>query len=163
MNERHKRFVEEYIKDLNASAASIRAGYSKNGANVTGSKLLAMPNILDAVKEAIDKRAIRTEVSQDWVIKRLKQIAGSDMADIADWNASGVTFKDSSSLSEDARASVQTVEETTNEHGGSLKVKQHDKIKALELIGRHLNMFKDTVNLPDGAIRLIIEDYSKKK
>lgn len=143
LNTQQKRFCLEYLKDLNGTKAAIRAGYSEKSATVQASRLLMNVNISDYCQVLMDERAARTLVDADWVITRLKQIAGADMSDVADWSASGVNFKDSSTLTDGAKASIQSVEETTNEHGGSLKIKQHDKIKALELLGKHLKLFTD--------------------
>lgn len=146
MNDKQKRFVQEYLKDMNASQAYIRAGYAAKNAHVTSSQLLANPSIAAAIKTAMERRSERTLVTQDMVINELKRIAFGNMSSVATWNESGVTFKDSASLTEDERATIMSVEETTNEHGGSLKVKQFDKMKALELLGKHLGLFAEKVD-----------------
>ena len=143
MNKRQKVFVQEYLKDLNATQAAIRAGYSSKTARAIANRLLTNVDIAKAVKSAMDIRAKKTEITQEWVINRLKQIAGTNMTDLADWNQSGITFKDSSSISDDAKASVQQIEQVMNEHGGTLKIKQCDKIRALELLGKHIGMFTE--------------------
>lgn len=142
---KQEAFCQQYIIDLNQTQAAIRAGYSEKTANQIACQLLTKLNIQARVNELKEKRSKRVEVDADWVLERLKQIAGADMSDVADWNASGVTFKDSAGLSEAAKASIQAIEESTNEHGGSLKIKQHDKLKALEMLGRHLKLFTDKV------------------
>lgn len=147
LNPRQAAFVQEYLKDLNASQACVRAGYSAKGANVTGSQLLANPSIAAAVQKGMALRAERAQVTQDWVIKRLQQIAGTDMTDLASWNESGIRFKESSELSEGARASVREIEQVMNEHGGTIKVKQYDRISALKLLGQHLGMFKEQLEV----------------
>ncbi len=136
-------FVEEYLKDLNGSRAAIRAGYSAKGANVTASKLLTIPNIATAVDKAKHARAEKAGITQEWVVNRLLQIAGTDMTELATWNESGVRFKESSELSAAAKASVQQIEQVMNEHGGGLKIKQYDRMSALKLLGQHLGMFKE--------------------
>lgn len=141
MNKKNQLFVQEYLKDLNATKAAIRAGYSHKTAGQIGDKLLKKAEISQALQSAFQKRSIRTQTTQDRVIEELKAIAFSGMKDVARWNASGVELKDSNEISPEAAASVQVVEETTNQHGGSLKIKQHDKLRALELLGRHLGMW----------------------
>ncbi len=144
---KQKRFIEEYLVDLNATQAAIRAKYSKHTAQEQGSRLLSNAMIAKAIQAALDKRSVRVGVDADWVLMRLKQIAGADMSDLATWNASGVSFLDSSLISEDAKASVQAIEESTNEFGGSFKIKQHDKLRALELLGKHLKLFTEKVEV----------------
>lgn len=70
---KQRRFVEEYLVDLNATQAAIRAGYSARSADVTGSRLLANAKISVAVHEAQAARSERTNVSQDWIIKHLRE------------------------------------------------------------------------------------------
>lgn len=172
MNKRQRVFAQEYLKDLNGSQAAIRAGYSPRGSEVTASKLLIIPKVAELVKKGMEARAKRTEITQDWVINRLRQIAGTDMSDIADWNQSGISFKESSSLSEGARVSIQQIEQVMNEYGGTIKIKQYDKIRALELLGKHLGMFTEKAevahtfqrphaDVPDEDLEIAIEEGEK--
>lgn len=147
---KQQRFVEEYLKDLNATQAAIRAGYSYKTADQIGSELLQKTSVKEAVKIGMAKRSARTGVTQDQVLNELRRIAFGSMADLAKWNASGVSFRDSDHLSEDELANVSEVSESTNQHGGSLKIKQFDKVKALELLGRHLGMWNDKLDISEG-------------
>jgi len=65
-------FVEEYLVDLNATAAAIRAGYSAKSARKVGSNLLTLPHVQAAIEEAMAERRERVEVTQDYVLARLK-------------------------------------------------------------------------------------------
>ncbi len=147
LNPKQKRFVEEYLKDLNGTQAAMRAGYSEKTANEQAVRLLANVSVAQAVKAGMDRRSRRTEITQDMVLDELRKIAFSGMRNVARWGASGVNMKESEELSEDDAASVQEVSETTNQHGGSLKIKQYDKVKALELLGRHLGMWNDKLQV----------------
>lgn len=75
MNEQQKRFVEEYLKDLNATRAAIRAGYSKKSAAQQGHELLRNPKVAAALTAAMEKRSARTEITQDKVVERLKHLS----------------------------------------------------------------------------------------
>ncbi len=141
------RFVQEYLKDLNGSQACLRAGYKTQSPSVRASQLLALDKVKAAVQKGMEARTKRNLVDQDWVIKRLLQIAGTDMTELASWNESGVRFKDSGELSDAARASVQQIEQVMNEHGGGLKIKQYDRMAALKLLGQHLGMFKEQLEV----------------
>lgn len=149
MNKRQKAFVKEYLKDLNATQAAIRAGYAAKAAAAVASRLLRNVNVAESVKEALDKRSERCDLTADMVLAELRRVAFTHMGKLARWNASGVEFKDSDQLGEDDLATVSEITETTNQHGGSLKVKQYDKVRALELIGRHLGMWNDKLELVD--------------
>jgi phage terminase small subunit len=102
---RQAAFVAEYLIDLNATQAAIRAGYSAKVANRIGSENLSKPVIAAAIAEAQARRAERTETTQDYVLARLKQEA----------EAMG--------------------------EGAS----QMGRLRALELIGKHLGMFKERI------------------
>ncbi len=75
LNPKQARFVEEYLVDLNATQAAIRAGYSKKTANEQGARLLAKVSVRKAVAEARQARSERTEITQDEVIEGLKKEA----------------------------------------------------------------------------------------
>lgn len=149
LNAKQARFVQEYLKDLNITQAALRAGYKPKSAEVQGSRLLRHAGVAAAVQEGMKRRAKRAEVTQDMVLNELKRVAFSSMAKLADWGPNGVRLKDSSTLDEDDKASVQEVTETITKEGGSQKIKQYDKVRALELLGRHLGMWNDKLKLED--------------
>lgn len=138
-------FVRQYLVDLNATQAAIRAGYSERTANRIGPELLGKTCIRDAIAAAQSKREQRTEITQDKVVSELAKIAFGNISDVMEWGPRGVVLKSSSELTEDQAAGVAEVSENTTKDGGSLKLKRHDKVKALELLGRHLGMFTDKV------------------
>lgn len=141
------RFVDEYLIDLNATQAAIRAGYSAKTAAQIGERLLRKVEIQAALSERMKEREQRTEITQDMVVAELAKIAFSDQRKVMTWGLSGVKLRDSESLTEDDAAIVSEVSETITAAGGSLKLKTHDKVKALELLGKHLGMFKDKVEI----------------
>lgn len=143
LNARHQRFVDEYLVDLNATQAAIRAGYSRGSAKVTGHRMLTNANVAAAVRLAQEERAQRVGITQDEVLAELKRIGFSDMRWFADWGAAGVALKESSVLSDDAARCVAEVSQSVSEGGGSIRFKLHDKVRALELAGRHIGMWKD--------------------
>ena len=79
LTEKQKCFVEEYLVDLNATQAAIRAGYSPDTARATGHENLTKPNISEAIQTAIEERSKRTQIDQDMVIKELYNIAFIDI------------------------------------------------------------------------------------
>lgn len=141
------RFVSEYLIDLNASQAALRAGY-KNGEK--GRQLVPKSNVAEAIREAMAEREKRTQITQDRVVNEIAKIAFGDMRDVMEWGPRGVRLRPSSEIPADAAAFVSEVSETTTETGGSLKLKTNDKLKALELLGRHLGAFQDKVDVTGG-------------
>ena len=81
---KQERFVQEYLVDLNATAAAKRAGYSEKNAGKIGPELLGKTRVSAAIQEAIQRRSQRTEVTQDYVIGKLKAIADKKASDAPD-------------------------------------------------------------------------------
>lgn len=141
------QFVQEYLVDLNATQAALRAGYSEKTAKQQGARLLTKVDVQAALQEAMAAREERTEITQDRVIAELAKVAFGDRRKLMTWGPKGVELKDSGTLSDDAAAMVSEVSETETQFGGTIKLKTHDKVKALELLGRHLGIFDDSLKL----------------
>jgi phage terminase small subunit len=86
MTPRQRRFVEEYLVDLNATYAARRAGYSARSASTTGYRLLQRSAVAAAVAEAQEKRAARTRVSADRVVTELAKVAFGDPRRLLSWD-----------------------------------------------------------------------------
>ena len=140
-------FCEEYLIDLNATQAAIRAGYSPNAAGSIGSELLKKPEIRARIDQAMAERSKRTGINADRVLRELGRIAFLNPKDVIDLNTAEVL----GTAVEDDLAVIAgvKVKQTPTEFGTSVEreVKMADKLKALELCGRHLGMFKDN---PEG-------------
>lgn len=136
LTDKQELFCHEYIKDFNATQAAIRAGYSQKTAKAIGSENLTKLDVSNRVKELTKDHAAKNESLMALIKAELVKIAFANKKSVARWNASGVTFKDSEELTDDEAASVSEVSETVNENGGTLKIKQHDKVKALELLAK---------------------------
>ncbi len=130
------RFVEEYLIDLNATQAAIRAGYSKRTAEQQGYQLLQKTSVREAIAEAMQERSKRTEIDQDWIVERLVENVGRAM---------------------------QVVDVTDREGNPAGKYTYQGAVanKALELLGRHLGMFTDNLNL-GGSLNVTHEEALEK-
>lgn len=140
------RFVEEYLLDLNATQAAIRAGYSPKTAYRSGADLLKKPQIRQLIDQYKMERSQRVQMDADRVLERLAEIDAMDVADI--FNDDGglkplrewpriwrtyITSLDISELVEGAGEERQVV-------GVLKKIKWPDKLKNLEMIGRHVSV-----------------------
>ncbi|MDB2085863.1 terminase small subunit [Clostridium paraputrificum] len=147
LTEKQKRFVEEYLIDLNATQAAIRAGYSPNTARDIGCENLAKPNIRACIDKEIAERSKRTGINQDRVIRELARLAFVNANDVIDMEEA--TLKDGAT--EDDTAAIASVKvktiPTKEGEGIEREIKLTDKLKALELLGKHLGMFKDKVEI----------------
>jgi phage terminase small subunit len=141
MTPRQRRFVEEYLVDLNATQAAKRAGYSAKSATTRGYRLLRNSEVAAAVAKAQDKRRARTQVSADRVVTELAKVAFGDPRRLLSWGPGGVVLRDSSELTEAEAALVSEVSETRTATGGTRKVKLHCKLTALNALGKHLGLF----------------------
>lgn len=146
LTEKQQLFVNEYLIDLNATQAAIRAGYSAKTADVQGSRMLGTVKVQQAISEAMAERSKRTGVNQDRVVLELAKIAFVKMTDIVD-NQGRIK----SSATEDDLACIGSMKykESESDTGSSIEreVKISPKLKALELLGKHLGMWNDKLDV----------------
>ena len=152
------RFVDEYLVDLNGTQAAIRAGYSKKTAGQIAERLLRKVEAQQALTERVKARQARTEITQDRVIAELAKIAFGDQRSLMQWGPTGVKLIDSTTLTPEQSAMVSEVSESITAAGGSLKLKTHDKVAALKLLGEHLGMFEQKVRLTGDMTLSLSED-----
>jgi phage terminase small subunit len=145
LSRRERRFVEEYIIDLNGSAAIRRCGWPSDNADATAAQILRRGNVAKAVSALV---AERSGATQSRVIEELGRIAFADVHDISFVKDGQVIVRDTAELTPDQRAVVAGYE--TNERG-FVTVKLHDKIRALDSLAKCLGM-KRSVNAAPGAI-----------
>lgn len=144
---RRDRFADEYLIDLNAKQAAIRAGYSPRSAEVTGHRLLRNAKVAQAIQAGIERRSERTGITQDVVLGELLRLARVDVIDLFD---DAGNLKPLREIPEDARRAIAGIE--TNEIfagenviGHVRKVKLWDKKGSLELLGKHLKLFTEKI------------------
>lgn len=149
---KQEAFVREYLIDLNATQAAIRAGYSEKTAYSQGQRLLKNVEIAQALETAMAARSQRTEVTADRVLAELAKIGFGDIRKMFTESGSLVPVRE---LDDDAAACLSSIEITTRKvRGGDddeveevSKLKLWDKRAALVDIGRHLGMFTDKLEL----------------
>jgi phage terminase small subunit len=167
---RQATFVEEYLKDLNATQAAIRAGYAERTANREGSRLLSNVDIAATIAEGQAKRSARTKITADRVLTEFARMGFIDL---------GTLFKGGSllaieTLDKDDRAGITGLEVVTRRKGEGeveyvAKVKT-DKGTALLALARHLGLDKLTIQdqrvdwtkLRTETIKMIAEDLGFK-
>jgi phage terminase small subunit len=149
---KQERFVEEYLIDLNATQAAIRAGYSSKTANEQGSRLLANVSVSLRVKEAMAERSRRTGINQDRVLRELARLAFVNPIDVI--NMDEATVKADASADDTAAIASVKVKVIPTEDGDGVEreIRLADKLRALEMLGKHLGMFRDgAINLNVGV------------
>ena len=160
---KQQRFVDEYLIDLNATQAAIRAGYSEKTAYRTGADNLKKPQIKQAVEVAQSGREKRTEITADRVLEGLAAVAFGDLRTL--FSDTGALISPSD-LPDAAAKMLAGIEVSTVSRGEGdvehvAKVKTNDRLKALELLGKHLGMFVDRRELSGpGGGPIPLEDYA---
>lgn len=146
MTEKQKIFADEYLIDLNATRA-YKVAYPSikkdETARANSSRMLTNANVTKYIAERMQDRQKRTEITQDRVLEELAAIAFARATDFAEVKDGLVIIKDTAGLSEQQIKAIAGIKE--GKFGIELKL--NDKEKALELLGRHLGMFKDRVEV----------------
>jgi len=147
LNKKQQLFVDEYLIDLNATQAAIRAGYSVKTAKEIGSENLSKPNIQEAVAKAMAERSKRTGINQDRIVLELAKMAFVNADNLIDPEDASIR----EGASEDDLACIQSVKVKTSVGASGTtterEIKLNDKMKALELLGKHLGMWNDKIDL----------------
>lgn len=178
MTEKQALFVEEYLVDLNATQAAIRAGYSTRTAYSQGQRLLKSEEIQEAIQKAMQERSERTCITQDRVLEELAAIAfanGSDFARVVEKPVKDPltgtvvmdpetgkprTYRDvelipTDDLPEEKKKALAGIKWGKN----GIEVASCDKLRALDMLGRHLGMFTDKVETTGNVAVEVIYDY----
>ena len=155
------RFIEEYLVDLNATQAAIRAGYSKKTATVMGSENLRKPYIAAAIQEAQAKLGERTKVTQERVIAEYAKLAFLNPKAFFNEDGDLIAIHE---LPDDVAAAVAGMDVSEIKEGaypiGSLKkIKFADKNRALDSLGRHLGLFIDKTEITGDVNINLIDSY----
>ena len=155
MTAKQERFVQEYLIDLNATQAAIRAGYSPKTAQEQSARLLSKVMIQTAISKAQAERSRRTGINQDRVIRELAKVAFLNPVDVIDMDDATIQGE----ANRDDTACIASVKvKTIPTDDGPIterEVKTYDKLKALELLGKHLGMFTDKLKV-EGVVPVVI-------
>lgn len=159
LNLKQQRFVSEYLIDLNATQAAIRAGYSAKTAKQIGSRLLSHVDVSEAIERGQAKVAEKHGVTLESIVSELAKIGFANMNDYMRIGADGDPSLDFSQLTRDQAAALceVTVEDFKDGRGEEsrdvrrVKFKLSDKRAALVDLGKHLGMFTEKVQLSAGA------------
>ncbi len=165
LTDKQKRFCEEYLIDLNATQAAIRAGYSPKTAEQTASRLLRNVKVQEYIAKRQKELSRSTEITQERVIKELALIAfsnnadyahvvekkmkaevGGALVDVLDEDGKPVMYRTvepvlTEELTEEQKRALAVIKKGRE----GLEVKSCDKVKALELLGKHLGIFTDKI------------------
>lgn len=156
MRQRDRTFCEEYIIDFSPKNAALRAGFKESTAAEAWEWIRdenpTKPEAKAYINKLIAERSKRTGITADRVLQELARIAFADISDAVDLEK-GTVLKDACRDDTAAIASVKVKRGRISER----EVRMHDKVHALELLGRHLGMLKDNIQIT-GAVPVVIDD-----
>ena len=138
---RQARFVAEYLVDLNATQAAVRAGYSQKTANRIASHLLTKVDIRDAVARGATRKLAKADVKADHVLAQIRDIAFGDVRTLFD---SDGTLKPLHELSDDAAALIASFEV---DGSSTKKVRIMDRLRALELLAKNFGLLTEHIDV----------------
>lgn len=119
---RQQAFIREYLVDLNATQAAIRAGYSQKTAQEIGAENLSKPMIAAAIQAAMDKRAQKTDITAEYVLRTIKETI-------------------------ERCAQAEPVRDREGNETGEYRFEHAGVLKGCELLGKHLKLFTDKTEL----------------
>jgi len=150
LSAKHKRFVQEYMVDLNGTQAAIRAGYSPKSASEQAYDLLRKPQIQEALAEQVKARSERCKLTADQVIGELMKLAFSNLADYHLVTEGGLASLDLSKITTDQWAAIKRIKikRCLDGRGEDARmiletdIEMHDKMGPLVNLGKHLGLFR---------------------
>lgn len=134
LNDKQRRFAEEYAVDCNGAQAAIRAGYSAKNAKRIAWQLLQNPEVAEHAKECQKRAAELAGITALGLARELKRIAFADITEFVEFAPGKMTLRDSSKVDGRAIAEVQETEK-------GQKLKLHDKLKAIDMLARMIGLY----------------------
>lgn len=171
LTDKQKRFCEEYLIDLNATQAAIRAGYSPKTARSIANENLTKPDIKAYLAKINEERIQRVKISQDDVLRELAHIAFDDIKNYLSFRTEKVQvgvdeegkpryrYKHVVDFKNSNEIDTRNIQEITVGTNGALKIKLYSKDEALVNLGRHLGIFNDKLTVDATVSVKKLEDF----
>ena len=160
----YRVFVGEYLLHFNVRKAALKAGFTQQWADTNAYMLLQRLDVKQEIERVLREREEMNKVHRSMIIDQLTGIATADVKDFMTWNEDGTAFLDPSKVDGEiiAELNIDSSKYTSMDGEQSEKIKKklklHDKLKALELLGRHVGFFNDQLNLNMKANVTIVDD-----
>ncbi|QCR24751.1 terminase small subunit [Pontibacter sp. SGAir0037] len=162
LNKKQSLFIEEYLKDMNATQAAMRAGYSEKTAMVQGHQLLKKTLVSEEIKRLQAERSDRLQLDTDAVVANLANIAGAVISDFVDFDGTSLKFKDFNTLSREKLAAVESIKQGRF----GLEIKLYNKIHASDLIlkaiGGYITSSDIIDKLPPERLNNLVDELMQK-
>jgi phage terminase small subunit len=144
LNQKQEIFCNEYLVDLNATQAAVRAGYSEKSANEQAGRLLVNASIQARISELMQERMSRLNIDQDKAVKELTKVVLAKMSDVADFDGDCLKFKSIEEIDKNEIDSsvIESIQSVDTKFGKSIKLKLHSKMAAMDILFKHLGLYK---------------------
>lgn len=147
---KQRKFVQEYLKSMNAREAARRAGYAHSD---SGWDVLKNTHVRAEIDKELKLMNERFHGGRERLIAELQAIAYSNLKNVAKWDEESVDFKASEDLDHLETAALQEISSQPGEHGTTMRVRKHDKLRALELLGKIHGVFDADKSSNDGTTK----------
>jgi len=147
LTEQQEQFCQFYVQMRHGSNAAIAAGYSKAAARQQAAHLLTKTNINTRIFQIRSEQMADVDITARRVLNEMAAIAFSSLHDVSDYNKGEMTLQDFSELSRQELAAVQSVKIIHGKEGTNIHFQLYDKQKALDMLGRYLALFNDTLKI----------------
>lgn len=147
------KFIQEYIILGNATEAAIKAGYPERWADKIGPRLVGNRRVRQEISRQVNKSLSHRDVTKKRILSELARVAFGSLDDVATWSKTSVKFIASKDLDRGAKAAIQEISQKTG-NTNERKIKLHDKVKALDTLGKYMNLDKGEVDEGKNEIRL---------
>jgi len=166
LSAKESRFVDEYLIDLNATQAAIRAGFSKRSADVIASRLVRKPQVSEAIKNGIAERSKKTNITAEKVLVELAVVGFSSIENyvVADCRVLLAEGAPESAMRALSSVKTKTYVDDKGNTTTDVEYKLWPKVEALQLVARHLGMLVDKlqVGTTDDLAGIIIKTAAKR-
>jgi len=162
---KRKLFCAEYIIDNNGTQSAIRAGYPAKNASRIAHELLQIKTVQEAIQKEMDARAKRTHITADRVLMELAKCGFANLDDFVTINEDGIPSFDFSTVDRDKMAALSEITHDSIWEGKGrgaqevkrIKIKFHDKVRSLQLLGNHLGIFRENAGADDAPMPVKVE------
>jgi len=164
-NEQHEEFCQQWIIDFNGARAAQKAGGCKERktSKVVACHWMARADIQKRIAELLKDRSERTQITQDMVLQELAIMGFSDFTEFAKYTKKkGLVLENTKNIKGEKTRAIKSMKEVETKDGGSISISLHGKEKPLELLGRHLGMFKEDNEFREVVQYLLSEKFLPK-
>lgn len=167
LSSRHLKVVNLYMKGMSKKEALKMAGYSDYTATHDAGSIFGREDVQKEIEFRTQKMVERAQLTEDWIVERLKKIADSSVGDLIDLDEKGQPFFNWKKMTPDIRKALADLDIHEYKEGRGpnardvkkIRVRMQDQMKALELLGKYLGMWKEKVELTseDALIQALFE------